>query len=107
MSSIYLASLLDEVEIRSGRPPILRAEITSDAPRWTAERRALRAVVAEHGCVLIRGLGLHDVAGTSAVFEQLSTRLMAEREAFAPRRTYADGVLLGAVAAEPADVHAS
>ncbi|WP_406351437.1 TauD/TfdA family dioxygenase [Streptomyces sp. NBC_01635] len=93
MSSIYPASLLDEVEIRSGRPPILRAEITSDAPRWTAERReALRAVVAEHGCVLIRGLGLHDVAGTSAVFEQLSTRLMAEREAFAPRRTYADGV---------------
>ncbi|MEF9908484.1 TauD/TfdA family dioxygenase [Streptomyces sp. P9-A2] len=93
MSSIYPAPLLDEVEIRSGRPPIVRAEITSDATRWTAEHReALRAVVAEHGCVLIRGLGLRDVAGASAVFEQLSTRLMAEREAFAPRRIYADGV---------------
>ncbi|MGW5974129.1 TauD/TfdA family dioxygenase [Streptomyces sp. NPDC055186] len=93
MSFISPASLLDEVELRPGRPPVLRAGSTGDAPRWAAEHReALRAVVAEHGCLLIRGLGLCDVAGASAVFERLSTRLMAEREAFAPRRTYADGV---------------
>ncbi|WP_406330777.1 TauD/TfdA family dioxygenase [Streptomyces sp. NBC_00203] len=93
MSSTSPASLLDDVELQPGRPPILRTEPPGDAPGWAAEHRdALRAVVAEQGCVLIRGLGLHDVAGTSAVFERLSTGLMTEREAFAPRRTYADGV---------------
>lgn len=93
MSSTSPASLLDDVELQPGRPPILRTEPLGDAPGWAAEHRdALRAVVAEQGCVLIRGLGLRDVAGTGAVFERLSTGLMAEREAFAPRRTYADGV---------------
>ncbi|WP_229890227.1 TauD/TfdA family dioxygenase, partial [Streptomyces griseomycini] len=93
MSSISPASLLEEVELRPGRPPVLRAGTTGDAPRWAAEHReALRAVVAEHGCVLVRGLGLRDVAGAGAVFERLSTGLMAERETFAPRRTHADGV---------------
>ncbi|MEV0372444.1 TauD/TfdA family dioxygenase [Streptomyces sp. NPDC050636] len=93
MSSISPASLLDEVEFQPGRPPILRAESPGDAPGWAAAHRdALRAVVAEHGCVLIRGLGLRDVAESGAVFERLSTGLMAEREAFAPRRTYAEGV---------------
>jgi alpha-ketoglutarate-dependent taurine dioxygenase len=93
MSSISPASVLDDVELQPGRPPILRAEPPGDAPSWAAEHRdALRAVVAEHGCVLVRGLGLRDVAGTGAVFERLSTELMTEREAFAPRRTYTDGV---------------
>ncbi|MEU1184675.1 TauD/TfdA family dioxygenase [Streptomyces sp. NPDC005820] len=93
MSSMSPASPLDDVEFQPGRPPILRAEPPGDAPNWAAaHREALRAVVAEHGCVLIRGLGLRDVAGTGAVFERLSTGLMTEREAFAPRRTYADGV---------------
>ncbi|MFJ8112085.1 TauD/TfdA family dioxygenase [Streptomyces sp. NPDC096132] len=93
MSSMSPASLLDDVEFQPGRPPILRAELSGDAPSWAAAHRdALRALAAEQGCVLIRGLGLRDVAGTSAVFERLSTGLMTEREAFAPRRTYADGV---------------
>ncbi|MFF3333195.1 TauD/TfdA family dioxygenase [Streptomyces sp. NPDC002888] len=93
MSSIPPASLLDDVDLQPGRPPILRAEAPGDAPSWAAEHRdALRAVVAEHGCVVVRGVGLRDVAGTGAVFERLSTGLMTEREAFAPRRTYADGV---------------
>ncbi|MER5219566.1 TauD/TfdA family dioxygenase [Streptomyces flaveus] len=93
MSSISPASVLDDVELQPGRPPILRAEPPGDAPSWAAEHRdALRAVVAEHGCVLVRGLGLRDVAGTGAVFERLSTELMTEREAFAPRQTYTDGV---------------
>ncbi|MGP4091013.1 TauD/TfdA family dioxygenase [Streptomyces sp. KR55] len=93
MSSISPTSLLDDVELQPGRPPILQAETPGDAPSWAAEHRgALRAVVAEHGCVLVRGLGLRDVAGTGAVFERLSTGLMTEREAFALRRIYADGV---------------
>jgi alpha-ketoglutarate-dependent taurine dioxygenase len=87
-----LASLLD-VEQQPGKPPILRVEATGDAPSWAAEHRdALRAVVAEHGSVLVRGLGLRDAAETTAVFRRLATTLMTEREAFASRRIYSDGV---------------
>ncbi len=92
MSSSPLASLLD-VELQSGKPPILRAEATGDATGWAAEHRdALRAVVAEHGAVLVRGLGLRDAAETTAVFRRLATTLMTEKEAFARRQVYADGV---------------
>src|ERR687895_1051692 len=92
MSSPSQASLFD-VELRPGEPPMLRIEAAGDAPGWAAEHRdALRAVVAEHGSVLVRGLGLRDVAGFGAVARRLATGLMTEKEAFASRRTYADGV---------------
>jgi len=52
---------------------------------------ALRDLVSEHGALLVRGLGLRDVAETEAVFRQLGS-LMTEREAFAPRRQHAPGV---------------
>ncbi|MFE7327747.1 TauD/TfdA family dioxygenase [Streptomyces sp. NPDC057565] len=92
MSSISTASPLD-VELETGKPPLLRVEATGDAPSWAAEHRdALRAVVAEHGSVLVRGLGLRDVDGTGAVFSGLATGLMTEKEVFAPRRTYSDRV---------------
>ena len=61
------ASLLD-VDLQPGKPPMLRADATGDAPRWAAEHRdALRAVVAEHGSLLVRGLGLRDAAEVGAV----------------------------------------
>jgi alpha-ketoglutarate-dependent taurine dioxygenase len=64
-----------------------------DAPSWAAEHRdALRAMVAEHGSVLVRGLGLRDAAEVGAVFRRLASGLMTEREAFAPRRPYSEGV---------------
>ena len=92
MSSLPLASPLD-MELQPGKPPMLRAEATGDPSGWAAEHRdALRAVVAEHGAVLVRGLGLHDAAETTAVFRRLATTLMTEREAFARRQVYADGV---------------
>jgi alpha-ketoglutarate-dependent taurine dioxygenase len=92
MSSSPMAALLD-VELQPGKPPILRVETTGDAPGWGAEHRdALRVVVAEYGAVLVRGLGLHDAAETAAVFRRLATNLMIEREAFARRQVYADGV---------------
>src|ERR687895_386384 len=92
MSSPSQASLFD-VELRPGEPPMLRIEAAGDAPGWAAEHRdALRAVVAEHGSVLVRGLGLRDVAGFGAVARRLATGLMTEKEAFASRRTYSDGV---------------
>ena len=47
------------VDVRPGKPPMLRADANSDAERWAAEHRdALRTLVAEHGSLLVRGLGL-------------------------------------------------
>src|SRR5881628_2720335 len=80
------------VDVQRGKPPMLRVDAPDDAPRWAAEHRdALRAAVVQHGSLLVRGLGLGDVAGTEAVFRQLGS-LMTEREAFAPRRRYSNGV---------------
>src|SRR5229473_3764898 len=71
---------------------MLWVDATYDAPRWVAEHRdALRAAVVEHGAVLIRGLGLRDLAEIEVVFRRLGT-LMTETEAFAPRQRYAHGV---------------
>ena len=84
-------SLLN-VDLQSGKPPMLRVEAGSDAARWASEHRnALRTFVAEHGALLVRGLGLRDATETEAVFRQLGS-LMTEREAFAPRRRYAEGI---------------
>jgi alpha-ketoglutarate-dependent taurine dioxygenase len=92
MSSLFPVSVLD-VDRQSGRAPILLAEASGDGPNWAAEHRdALHALVAEHGSVLVRGLDLRDAAEITAVFRRLSTRLMVEREAFARRQVYADGV---------------
>src|SRR6266404_2841810 len=91
MSSSSPASTLN-VEVQPGKPPMLRFDAPDDAPRWAAEHRdALRAAVVQHGSLLVRGFGLRDVAGTEAVFRQLGS-LMTEREAFAPRRRYSNGV---------------
>jgi alpha-ketoglutarate-dependent taurine dioxygenase len=81
------------VELQQGKPPLLRAEAAAGkATQWAAEQRdALRAFIAEHGVLMIRGLGLRDAADTEAVFRQLGN-LMVEAEAFAPRRCYTQGV---------------
>jgi alpha-ketoglutarate-dependent taurine dioxygenase len=92
MSSSSRASQLD-MDLRPGKPPMLRAEANGDALSWAAEHSdALRAVVAEHGSVLVRGLGLRDAAEVGAVFARLGSGLMIEKEAFAARRTYPGGV---------------
>jgi alpha-ketoglutarate-dependent taurine dioxygenase len=87
-----LSSSVLDVDLQPGKPPLLQIEAPGEAPRWVAEHRnMLRAVVAEHGSLLVRGLGLHDPAETEAVFRRLGT-LMVEKEAFTPRRRYAEGV---------------
>ncbi|MGH3575607.1 MAG: TauD/TfdA family dioxygenase [Pseudonocardiaceae bacterium] len=92
MSFSFPASLLN-VELQPGKPPMLRAEAPGDAPSWAAEHRdALRTAVAEHGSVLVRGLGLRDSTEVGAVFARLATGLMTEKEAFASRQTYSAGV---------------
>src|SRR3989441_4623833 len=85
------ASLLD-VDLQPGKPPVFRTEATGDVCSSDLEHRdTLRAAVAEHGSLLVRGLGLRDAAETEAVFRRLAS-LMTEKEAFAPRRSYAQGV---------------
>ena len=83
-----------DVDLQPGRVPMLRADAIGDGPGWVAVHRdALRAVVAERGAVLVRGLRLRDAAEIAAVFRRLAaTGLMIEREAFAERQTYAEGV---------------
>jgi alpha-ketoglutarate-dependent taurine dioxygenase len=92
MSHPVPGSLLD-IDRQPGRAPILSADAHGDAPSWVAAHKdALRAVVAEHGSVMVRGLDLRDAAEVSTVFRRLSTGLMIEKEAFASRRFYTDGV---------------
>ena len=92
MSHSSLASLLD-VDLQPGKPPVVWAETGDDAASWAGRYRdALRAVVAEQGCVLVRGLGLRNAAETGAVFQRLAASLMTEREAFAPRQAYPGGL---------------
>lgn len=91
MSSSSPASLLN-LDLEPGKPPVLRADPAGDAMSWVAaQREAVRAAAAEHGALLIRGLGLGDADQVGAVFRQLGS-LMAETEAFAPRRRYGDNV---------------
>jgi alpha-ketoglutarate-dependent taurine dioxygenase len=83
MTTASPASSLN-AELESGKPPILHAESLADTS-------AIRAFVAEHGSLLIRGLGWRDVAEVQQGFRKLGS-LMTETEAFAPRTRYAAGV---------------
>jgi alpha-ketoglutarate-dependent taurine dioxygenase len=81
------------LDLSAGRPPIVRAEPTDDPATWAElNRPALRAIVLEYGAVLVRGIGLSDTAGITSVFRRLGGHLMTEREAFAARQSYGDGV---------------
>lgn len=83
-----------DVERRPGRAPVLTVEDGPGPVRWAEQNReALRAAVDEHGAVLVRGLGLRDPAEVAEAFQQLvSGGLMPDREAFATRQPYLDGV---------------
>lgn len=84
---------LDGLDVRPGLPPLLQVEGAADPAAWArAHRTALRADVTRHGAVVVRGLGLADRAGAAAVFAELGTRLLAEREAFAARTSHGDGL---------------
>lgn len=83
-----------DVEREPGRPPMLAVENGGDPLQWAEQyQRALRTAVAENGAVLVRGLGLRDPAQVADVYRRLvPTGLMQEREAFADRLPYLDGV---------------
>ena len=81
------------LDLRPGHPPLLWVD-RADPARWaSSHRNDLRRIVAQHGAVLVRGLGLHDRAQVGAAFTSLAAvGLMPEREAFAPRRAYGNGL---------------
>ncbi|MFJ9009390.1 TauD/TfdA family dioxygenase [Streptomyces canus] len=86
-------NLLPNLDLAPDSPPILHAKPGDYPASWAAEHHGtLRALVLEHGGVLVRGLGLSDPATTEAVFRRLTSTLMPDREPFAPRRSYGDGV---------------
>ncbi|MCY1159023.1 MAG: hypothetical protein MOP51_2047 [Citricoccus sp.] len=93
MSSPSSKTQLD-VERPAGRPPMLTVEHGHDPARWAEQHGgALRTAVAEHGAVLVRGLGLRDPDEVADVFRRLvPDGLMPDREAFAARQRYSDGV---------------
>jgi alpha-ketoglutarate-dependent taurine dioxygenase len=82
-----------EVQLEPGKPPLLRAaDVAGHAPAWVGvHRAALRAAVEEHGALLVRGLDLRDVDEIETVFRRLGS-LMHDREPFAARERYADGL---------------
>lgn len=60
---------------------------------WAAEHHDdVHAAIAEHGAVLVRGLGVASAADVAAVSDGLGIERMPEREGFAPRVPYADAV---------------
>ncbi|MFF4492040.1 TauD/TfdA family dioxygenase [Streptomyces sp. NPDC001544] len=82
-----------EPDLRPGRVPVLTTGPTDDPSHWAGEHQGeLRRLVAEHGAVLVRGLGLHDLSRVTSVFGRLACGLMDEREAFAARRSFGNGV---------------
>ncbi|WP_432077267.1 TauD/TfdA family dioxygenase, partial [Streptomyces wuyuanensis] len=85
---------LPEATCQPGKPPILAIDIPDDTSAWIAAHgSALRSLVAEHGAILVRGLGLRDADQVGAAFRQLGGgTLMPDTEAFAAREKYADGV---------------
>lgn len=93
MTSSTTTAALDVRDPSEG-PPVLHAEVDDDAATWAVEHRdALRAVVADHGAVVVRGLGVRDAATFGAVLHRLTDRVITEREAFAPRVEHPLGVL--------------
>jgi alpha-ketoglutarate-dependent taurine dioxygenase len=72
---------------------MLHIESSGDVPSWAAEHRAaLRTMVAEHGSILVRGLGLSERSTVGAVFRNLAGELLIEKEAFDPRLVHSEGV---------------
>lgn len=81
------------VDLQPGKLPMLRVEGVGDTGAWAAVHRdVLRSVVAKHGSILVRGLGLRDATEVGEVFRRLGRELMTEKEAFASREVHADGV---------------
>jgi alpha-ketoglutarate-dependent taurine dioxygenase len=86
-------AVLPDVVRTPGRPAVLPARPGGDVAAWAAASRdAVRGLVAEHGAVLVRGLGLRTAEECGALVRALADGLTGEQEAFAPRQPLAEGV---------------
>jgi alpha-ketoglutarate-dependent taurine dioxygenase len=84
--------------LQPGKPPILSVQPADGAANWVGDHKdALREIVAQYGCVLVRGLGLRDVSDVSAVVQNLGAKAMIEKEAFASRKLLSAGVYSSSV----------
>ncbi len=82
-----------EVDAQPGKPAILLVAPSGNATSWASENRdELRVSVAQHGAVLVRGLGLKDVTEIAATVRELGSNLISDREAFAIRHQYSERV---------------
>ncbi|MCF3960207.1 TauD/TfdA family dioxygenase [Streptomyces fuscigenes] len=73
--------------------PVMEASESADPAAWTGERgETLHDLVTAHGAVRIHGLGLHNVTDVQAVLHRLTDHPVTEREAFAARDRYMQGV---------------
>ncbi|MFC9242052.1 TauD/TfdA family dioxygenase [Streptomyces decoyicus] len=74
--------------------PVLRATPgDGTAAGWAQDHRsAVHDLVAEHGAVLLRGLGVGSADEVAAIATALGVTRMTERERFAPRYAHAEGV---------------
>ncbi|WP_327121740.1 TauD/TfdA family dioxygenase [Streptomyces sp. NBC_01341] len=82
-----------DVAREPGTSALLRVKEADGAAGWAAGARdELRAALAEHGAVMVRGLGLRDADGVAEVLRGLAVEPVTEREAFAARRTHSPGV---------------
>ncbi|GGO48391.1 non-ribosomal peptide synthetase [Streptomyces lasiicapitis] len=94
-TSIPAANAPFDVVRTEGRPAVLDLgpAAPSDPVAWAAEHRArLHVTVAQHGALLVRGLGLRDARTVGRVGRELLHEVMTEREGFAARSVLADGV---------------
>ncbi|MFD3808925.1 TauD/TfdA family dioxygenase [Streptomyces sp. NPDC058611] len=91
--SLSLPTPCPDSRLQPGLPPLLHAGAPTGPADWAAEHRdALRATVNEHGAVLIRGLGIRDPSQVEEILGRLEAPPVTEREAFATRSAYANGV---------------
>ncbi|MGX7824517.1 TauD/TfdA family dioxygenase [Actinokineospora sp. 24-640] len=71
----------------------MTALVQAEDAAWAAAHpERLRAAVAEHGAVLVRGLGIASAADVAAVARAIGSAPVDEREGFAPRHRGPDGV---------------
>jgi alpha-ketoglutarate-dependent taurine dioxygenase len=85
-----------DTRITTGRPPIVHLPAGfghEAAAEWAGDHRGpLRAVVADHGAVLVRGLRLSRPEQVADMAKRLTGEPMIEREPFARRTSYQPGV---------------
>ncbi|MEU7582058.1 TauD/TfdA family dioxygenase [Streptomyces sp. NPDC041068] len=81
-----------DLALTEGRIPVLRLPQAAAPAAADLPRAEIRALLARHGAVLVRGLGLASPADLAAAGRALGVVTMAEREGFTSRQAHGDDV---------------